>query len=232
MRMLHQVRRHEKFVASGVYQYYENEAPAAVSEHWNIYQLPDSYQIVRIDRDARASQHRTSLLIEALRKPDGHYERCDLRLFFPLETAVVEAQASYNFGADRVEIGRKLPNGDYVDETLTLPAGTIIYLLGRVFTGDVIAQVAAGGKPAPVFLPNIVDVRAASLFSGLLEERTARQMGEEPLSIGRRTYQARRFQFLGSSYDEHSHFWLDEHNRLLKYETPTGWTVILSQHAP
>jgi hypothetical protein len=236
MRTLHQVRLHEKFIASGVYQYMKDAQPAGVLEHWSIHQLPDASQIIRVDRDGRQSAFRISLLSETLRAADGHIERSDIRLYYPAAEVMQEARATYNFTAAQVEIGRMPNAGERFDEVMALPPNTVIYPLGRIFTGSVIKQLVAqhDGK-AMVFVPNITDLRSERLLVGIVEERSARLLGDETIEFNNKTVATKRYQFIGGSYTQDAMFWVDEQDTLIRYRYPAPddhtWTVILTQYA-
>jgi hypothetical protein len=236
MRALHQIRLHEKFIASGVYQYMKDAQLAGVFEHWSIHQLPDASQIIRVDRDGRQSAFRVSLLSETLRAADGHIERCDIRLYYPADDVMREARATYIFSAAQVEIGRILSASERFDEIMALPPNTVIYPLGRIFTASVIKQLVAqdDGK-AMVFVPNITDLHSERLLAGMVEERSARFLGDETIELNSKTVASKRYQFIGGSYTPDSMFWVDEHDTLLRYRYPAPddhtWTVTLTQYA-
>lgn len=233
MRVLHRVRRHESFIASGVYHCLEDDKPSGVVEHWSIHQLPDQSQIIRVDRDGRADVLNHSLLLEALRSADGYIERCDIRMYYAHEKMMREARATYNFIDEHVEIGRNIEAKERIDEIVALPPQTVIYPPVRIFAGSVIARLAARieGK-APVFLPN-TDVHSSQLLSGSVEERSAHFLGAETIDISGKHYAARHYQFGSSS--QAASLWLDEHEVLIRsvYQNLNNRveTTILTQYA-
>lgn len=235
MRALHQVRPHEKFIASGMYQYFEDDRPAGVVEYWSIYQLPDNSEIVRVDRDGRAGKFNTSLLIEVLRNADGHIERCDIRLYYPNTKMMSEARATYNFTDEQVEIGRVF-HGERFDEVVNLPAQTVIYPLAHIFIGNVIAQLMKlEGHKGFVFTPNITDLNNPNLLGGIVDERAVRFVRTESISINSKEYGTRHYQFIGGSYRQDASFWVDEYNVLIRYSYRDAndrvWTTLLTQYA-
>jgi hypothetical protein len=216
MRYLHRVRPHESFIASGVYQYFEDDNPSGMVEHWSIHQLPDRSQIVRVDRDGRDSTLKNSLLMEALRSPEGSIERCDIRVYYANGKAAHEARATYNFTHERVEIGRTIDAQERVDEIVELPSQAVIYPPANVFIGGVATQIAAqvAGKTA-VFVPN-TDTQSTQLLGGAVKEYAAHFLGDESIDIKGKVYAARQYQFVDVSDNLASSLWLDEHDVLIR----------------
>ena len=75
MRRLHATGLRERFVASGVYA-----QPDGLREHWSAHEVGADALFLRVDCDGRAAGG-PSLLQEALRNPDGNFERIDQQLY-------------------------------------------------------------------------------------------------------------------------------------------------------
>ncbi|MFN8375997.1 MAG: hypothetical protein U0694_24380 [Anaerolineae bacterium] len=235
MRALHQVRPHERFVASGIYEPLEDQRAVGIKEHWSLYQLPDDSQIIRVDHDARESVSKTSLLLEALRNADGQIERCDLRLYYPEAHTTREVRATYNFVGSSVEVLRVFNGNETADEVVELPDQRVIYPPAWIFSGRVVEALAAReDNTGQVFTSRIAAQDNAQLLSGSIDAQSACFVRDESITVGTKTYAAHCFQ-LASQGKQHELLWLDEHKVLIRYSYQDSehrnWTINLTQYA-
>jgi hypothetical protein len=114
MRHLHAVGRHEKFVASGVYQYSRRGAPVKLLEYWSVHEVGGAY-FVRVDRDGRFFDGR-STLYEALLNPQGLIERLDWRAYGAGSDPVRQISGTTIFEHDDVQITRRIQPGNIQSE--------------------------------------------------------------------------------------------------------------------
>jgi hypothetical protein len=126
LRAIHPVSYHEKFVASGVYQtYFEGKRQDEV-ERWSIHELPDSSELIRVDRGDWRSE--SNMLVEVLRSANGHIQRCDIHWFqkpSPLKL-------SYIFFEGYVQISSDFDGKNPDTKEIELPAGMCILVPGYV----------------------------------------------------------------------------------------------------
>ena len=138
MRYLHPVGISEKFVASGKYVMYTDDAPGATIETWSIHALPDGAQLIRVDIDYRKHGGRSFLIEAWVNPPDedadmltgaaiaSSISRLDVSAFGKPGDKFQRGRATYLFDGDRVEIGRTLDKGERIYEEMPLLPDTVI----------------------------------------------------------------------------------------------------------
>jgi hypothetical protein len=235
VRQLHPVSIRETFVASGVYTFYENGQTNGVVEYWNVYQLPDGSQIVRVDYDARKLS-RTSILLEALCNFEGRIERFDIAYYHDGESPVKRAKANYTVFDGYVEIGRTLDDGERIDQRIDLPKNAVIYPSMHVFVGSIIKQVLKNkDTKVPMFHPNIMPSNLDAFLQGEIDYATASLIGQETLEVSGKQVETRLYRFIRGLYPTDSRFWLNERDFLVqsvyKSDMQIQISVLLAQYA-
>jgi hypothetical protein len=151
MRQIHPVSFHEKFVASGVYEYYFDDRPTGSIERWSIHELPDGAQLVRVDQ-RWASGSPKEILIEAWRSPleevGGRIERLDISA---LGRDGNKGKATYMFESDRVQVGYTVDDKQRQQSEISRPPNCVPSVNSTLFLGFLLANVAkANGECIPI----------------------------------------------------------------------------------
>ena len=212
MRHLHPVQAHERFVASGRYDFYKDGAGLDKSETWTVHAHPDGERFVRVDADSRREEGR-SILLEALLDACGDIARLDLR--YENESfmgGVKRLRATYQISGSCLQVGYELNGAQREYRELALPPDTLIDVPLLHFRGRTIARLAElGDTPTWLFAPAY---DYAQLLPGALRQVTSPVMpaGTETLLLGNRAIQARRFRYI----DRAAAYWLDEHDIVIR----------------
>jgi hypothetical protein len=151
MRMIHQVRPHEKFVASGLYQIYNHhDNIAAGFEEWSIHEQPDGSQIIRADNlDGKKSSSKGSL-IEVLRSKTSDFWQTE-RYYYYLYTPKGLLKENIIFSENLAQIVREKNHETEVFE-YALPDDCLI-AAPCAACRDYITQLRVGKENArPVFM--------------------------------------------------------------------------------
>ena len=113
MRYLHPVQGHEKFVASGIYQFFKEGVELRKTEEWAIHEHPDGERFIRVDADYRMEEGK-SILLEALQTAKGEIVRFDVRYENDkFEGGVKNLRATFSLDKDVMQIGYEM-NGQTV----------------------------------------------------------------------------------------------------------------------
>ncbi len=131
MRRLHAVGKHEKFVASGLYAYQENGVTIGLQEHWSIHEVGGGAQFIRVDIDGR-NYDGHSTLIEALRSPEGWFERIDQQIFEQINTKPFKL--SHTFFDEHIELVVR-HDGRRIEETIPMPTPYGLFLHSQLLAG-------------------------------------------------------------------------------------------------
>jgi hypothetical protein len=230
MRQIHPVGFHEKFVASGVYRYYEHGNPRDIHEYWTIHELPDGGQLIRVDF--------AELLIEAWVSPiqeGGRVERVDLHFSRnPSGQVKEQGKASFVFESDRVQLGYTMENKARQFEEFSLPSDYVVSVFSSsLFLGLELANLAkAKGDRIPI-------CTCAINYPGIPTEELTFNVhiyylppitGEKgSINVVGHAIDASRY-ITGSNPPMYN--WVDEHGILLRAESFNGIThTELTQYA-
>lgn len=223
MRRLHAVGKHEKFVASGLYEFEQNGAKIGLTEAWSIHEVGGA-QFIRVDQDGRGYDGRSSLY-EALLNPDGQIERVDVRFYGKKQEAVKEARASYTFFDDRVGIIRVVNRELRFEEEVVMPPGYAIHFASSVLSGFMIPCSFADHPDVRVFSPDMISPDAEDFLKGVEMTLAGWEfVGLDEIKIAGKTYSARVYQ-----HDD-VRIWLDPSDILLREESGSR-KIILKQYA-
>jgi hypothetical protein len=223
MRRLHAVGQHEKFVASGVYEFEQAGVKIGLMEYWSIHEVGGAH-FIRVDVDGRAYDGR-SRLYEALLNPDGRFERVDVRAYGSAEDVVKEVRASYTFFDEQVDIIRVVNRNARFEESVRMPSGYVAHFGSKLLYGTMVPHTSVNQSQVRMFIAdhNFTDLPRA--FTGReLAPESYQFMGEEQIKVGHVAYSARLYR------SSCANVWLDEHNILL-CEQSASQTVALTQYA-
>ena len=212
MRYLHPVQAHERFVASGRYDFYKDGERLDKSETWTIHAHPDGERFLRVDADSRREEGR-SILLEALLDTGGEIARLDLRYENDsFMGGVKHLRATYQVNGGCLQVGYKLNGADREYRELALPPGAVIDVPLLPFRGRTIARLAGlGDAPTWLFAPAF---DYAQLLPGALRQVTSPALpaGTETLLLGKRAINTRRFRYI----DRAAAYWLDENDIIIR----------------
>lgn len=199
MRRLHATGLREKFVASGVY-----EQPNGLCERWSVHEVAAAATLVRVDRDGRAAGA-GSLLQEALRNADGHFERIDQQHYGA--NGRPGARLRYTRFAEHVELFHVSAGGPG-EECLIPGAAPVPVPPGVLLAGMALTQ--ALRMEQPVALLRVV--QGSGRFRWQRASAAARCVARGTVSAAGRDVPARR---CGWS-DAAGTCWLDAHDIVLR----------------
>jgi len=144
-------------------------------------------------------------------------------------------KASYRLCATGLQVWRRLGDHEPELEGRSLAADVVPQLspLMRIYTGPVIARLLDQGGEGEVVVPFIGNPQATDeLLRPHLSTRRARVIEESVLLEGEGgVFPCRVCEYTGDQYAPGTHFYLDEDNRLLRYQwqqdAATHWDVRL-----
>ena len=199
MRYLHNIAAHETFVASGIYRYFCDDEPLAVSEAWTLHELQGGATFIRVDEDGRDEDGLT-ILSEALLNPDGKIERFNVQSFNADDTELSDFKADYVFAETYVQIGRKVQGQEREYSEFELMQDAQIYIKQTVYMGYTIRDVLHAGGKANVFSPQLLAIGSSQLQKIIVEK-----IADETLQIGRKSIETTKYQIADDVF-----YWLDE----------------------
>ena len=212
MRYLHPVAVHEKFVASGLYRFYEEGVELKRTESFQIHEHQDGSQLIRVDEDARFLDGK-SILLEAFQAENGQIERFDIVYDNPkFENGIKSLRATYLVEGDMLQVGRSLNGGDREYSEIQLDENTVLDLPFCIFRGLTIKQMTACLDGAvSVFAPLFEQPK---LFPGVIAtgQSPAEFVAEETISLGQREISTKHYRYPDNSLS----YWIEEHNTLVK----------------
>ena len=213
MRRLHATGLRERFVAGGVY-----ERPDGLREHWSAHEVGAGAVFVRVDRDGRAAGE-GSLLQEALRHPDGHFERIDQQLY-DVDGRPAARLLCTRF-ADQAELALD-ESGCRREAQVDLGPEGVIVAPGILLAGLALARAVRLARPVPR-----LQLRAKA--TGFAWERVTgetRCAARGKVTVAGREIEARRCGWRDSGQD----YWLDAQDVALRCEDEAQ-TYCLTQYA-
>lgn len=212
MRYLHSVQAHERFVASGRYNFYKDGERLDKSETWTNHAHPNGERFVRVDADSRREEGR-SILLEAILDSCGEIARLDLR--YENDSfigGVKRLRATYQINGGCLQVGYELNGADREYRELALPPDTLIDVPLLPFRGRTIAALAERAEaPTWLFVPAF---DYAQLLPGALRQAISpvAPAGTETLLLGKRAINTRRFRYI----DRAAAYWLDENDIIIR----------------
>ena len=165
MRQLHPVSFHERYVASGTYVFYQDDAPTGDVEHWTLHEPGEGALTVRADYDGRAGTGVHWLFEGLCNRSLRRFERFDLSLYGTQHT-----DAKFIFGPGEVQISLRI-DGSATDRLdIPLPNGAIVRPPALVADG---LALGSDNQTAPAFVPTL-DLSAGLVQAGESRSRPLR----------------------------------------------------------
>jgi len=201
MRRLHMVSPNEVFVASGDYRTWRDGEQLKVSEKFTIHELQGEAFLYRVDEDGRDEDGLT-ILSEALINPELQFERFNVQSYNPKDDVLKNFKADYTFNPDYVQIGRQVQGDDREYDEFDLIDGCEVYIKQTLYMGLTIHNILADSGKSHVFAPQLL-----SVDENVLQKIIVKELDTEPLKIGQRTIETRKFQIADDVF-----YWLDKHH--------------------
>ena len=185
MRMIHRIRPHEKFVASGRYKTYNHHDSIVEGfEDWSIHEQPDGSQIIRADRLDEKQSATSGALIEVLRSKKDARWAVERYYFYRYSTKGLIKENGI-FWENLAQV-TKDKDGETQVYDIALPDGCIIAVPG-VVCSDFVMQLQVGVENAlPVFWGGTIDLSIKNYY--LFEAPTS-----EEVNVGDKTIQTQRY---------------------------------------
>ncbi len=212
MRYMHPVQAHERFVASGTYQFIKEGEVLKKSEAWTLHEHADGERFIRVDVDARREDGK-SILAEALLTGDGDLARLDINYENqPSESGIRQLRATYQMAAGRLQVGFNMNGADRQYLEVDLPERTLIDIPLLIFRGMTVVELSQNTEDSrPIFVPMF---EHSQLFPGTLQivSNTVDVSGHDVVVMGKRQFSARRYRYR----DRAAAYWIDEHGVVVK----------------
>jgi hypothetical protein len=214
MRRLHVVGKQEKFIASGIYRTYAGGEVTGLAEHWSIHEVGDGAQFIRVDVDGRVYDG-SSRLIEALRTPEGQFERVDEHIYH--ENSSQPIKLSYTLFDEYVEVLQSTGKG-LQDNRVDMPSDYGVWLMSDLLMGFTIAHAALQQYPILLFHPYFEDDELIYSTTGQLN---LTQIDEKMLQVS-----GREINVTGFKWNYNIEAWLDRHDILMVSKVSDVETVL------
>lgn len=214
------VRLPRPATGSGTYRYRLNGNDTEVTETFEV-----SGDATSVFSERRAPGG--TMLVANVEADDLVNARCHLTF---RSDALEPVIAEYRLEAGRLTARQS--SGVTTEEALDVHG--ILSPLLRVFQGPAIAAVIRTGGECPVVIPALDPSAPDELLSPTVQLRRAERLGTEVGDDG--ATPLRHCRYLGGNYDDTAEFWLDDHDRLVRYRFPQGpdqlWEVDLVSGPP
>ena len=214
MRRLHVVGKQEKFVASGMYRTFAGGEATGRIEHWSIHEVGESAQFIRVDVDGR-DYDGSSRLIEALRRPEGRFERVDEQIYH--KNSSQPLKLSYTFFDEYIEVLQSTDKG-LQDNRVDMPSDYGIWMMSELLMGFTVAQAVVQQFPIPLFHSYFEDDEWIYSTTGQLN---LTQIGEKILQVS-----GREIDVIGYTWNNNIEAWLDQHDILMMSKVPDVETLL------
>lgn len=193
---------------SGAYEYRCDGERQPIEETWSIHEIESGQQFVRSDRTVSAQK----LRIRSLAQIEERRVRAMYTDWYQKDPH--REVSLYCSLCDSILLSERVVNGKSSGENREEYDGVLVlYPLMRIYLGLVIRQLVEMGRAARVVTPDITAVDDNDRLLRLrISNRSARQIDNNCAGS------ERCFQFLGEQYDESARFWLDEGDRISRYE--------------
>lgn len=183
MRYLHTVASHERWVASGTYEWVATATQQLVAmEHWTVHEHPDGARFYRVDYDARQIDGSTEL-VELWQSPPhegARLERVEVLLFLPPTRRL---RMGIQLGLDGSLIATA-SDGKHSDERVLESASpSLIFPRATVYRGYLLQTITA---PTAIYVQHrsLAELSLAQLSVNHLtsDEVAFTAIGEHPFS--------------------------------------------------
>jgi hypothetical protein len=125
MRYLHPVAASEKFIARGVYRFYEGDTLLPETQAWTRHQVAGGGILTRVDHTGFAESQYTTL-VEVLTDETGRIERFNLRQWPSANVSVRTLRVDYVFFPEYVQASQRINEEDTLHVELPLPAPHVV----------------------------------------------------------------------------------------------------------
>lgn len=150
MRYLHPVAASEKFIARGLYRFYENDVLLPKTEAWTRHRLAGGGILTRVDREHEFDGLTT--LIEVLTDDDGRFQRLSVREWNTSPQADHKTcRVEYIFFEDYIQITRRVDEGAAQNTEVRFPQTTILDLTISAFRNVRFERMAKAAPDETVF---------------------------------------------------------------------------------
>lgn len=119
MRFIVKEQRYEKQIASGQFRYELDGEPTGAVESWRLTAVPDGFEVLRVDLDARQAESGNSYVYHLVRRKDGTPERLGIRFW----GSDLEIEGTLLFSETSIT-GTRTVNGRTFAEDIDIEPGT------------------------------------------------------------------------------------------------------------
>jgi len=152
MRYLHPVAATEKFIAKGVYRFYEGGTLLPYQEAWTRHSLAGGGILTRLDHEF--ARQEGFLLGEVLEDEKGHIERLNVRSWIN-KSPIHSLRAEYVFFPSYVQASLRVNEDDTIHQELSFPDDTLILLPFHLYAGTLYKQAEdSDAKKVSMFTPH------------------------------------------------------------------------------
>ncbi len=155
MRFIVKEQRYEKQIASGQFRYELDGEPTGAVESWRLTAVPDGFEVLRVDLDARQAESGHSYVYHLVRRKDGAPERLGFRFW----GSSLEIEGTLLFSETSIT-GTRTVNGRTFSEDIDIEPGTGFWFPSAV------------GLGLATNLPGIKDIKAVTLNNQIGDEDT------------------------------------------------------------
>ncbi|MFZ4826350.1 MAG: hypothetical protein ACOYLB_03255 [Phototrophicaceae bacterium] len=182
MRYLHPVAPHERWIASGTYEWVAVATHQMVAmEHWTVHEHPDGARFYRVDYDARQADGTTEL-VELWQSPPhegARLERVEVLLFTP---PAQRLRMGLQLGGDGSLIATASDRTSHDERVLDSPTPAFIFPRSTLYRGYLLQTLSA----MPIFFHarslTMLSVAQLSIESLAPDAVTFTANGEHPFS--------------------------------------------------
>ena len=104
--------------------------------------------------------------------------------------------------------------------TADVLGSAVLSPLLRVFQGPTVAATVRAGGRRPILIPKLDPSVPETLLTPSVDLRTAERLGIEVVGSGDDEVPWRHCRYVGGDSDDDADFWLDDHDRLVRYRFP------------
>lgn len=195
---------------AGSYTYRVNGEETGVEESFEIGGDENTWQLTSV----RTAPGSTELRAEVT----GHGDRnatCTLS-FESAEIPTITAAYTLSDGVLSLAIDDAEPTAVASDAL----GSAVLSPLLRVFQGPTVAATIRAGGRRSILIPKLDPSDPETLLTPSIDLRTAERLGVEAVDSGDEEVPWRHCRYVGGNYDDNADFWLDDHDRLVRYRFP------------
>ena len=200
---------------SGQYVYRCNSEVTNIKEPWQKICLESGNVLINCERYSEV--HKTHMWVQSL-AIDGEIRDFQIQWRQYLDDRDSVFEADYQFDEDGVEI-RRLIDGEESRFNHKFEGRRLICSpLMRIYVGDTISSLLAGGGSGDVLMPWIQDPKNKQrLLEAQISKRSVIDLGEDSIDSEGVKLNTHCYSYRGDQYDASANFWLDTSNLLRRY---------------